>query len=158
MSGGGDSGNEYEVNINLTALLDVLTNLLFFLMVGMAAQQSSIELDVPIELPSSTAELPPKQTLTVTVTETQLLLDKEVVSAVRNGRIGTDTGRIEPLFRSLSVVHGKRVAAGAKANQEGEDTLFVLCDRRVPYALIRRVLTTAAEAGYPKFRMAALMK
>ena len=32
MAGGGGDGNEYEVNINLTALLDVLTNLLFFLM------------------------------------------------------------------------------------------------------------------------------
>ena len=43
--GGGDSGSEYEVNVNLTAMLDVLTNLLFFLMFGFAAQQSSIELE-----------------------------------------------------------------------------------------------------------------
>ena len=59
MAGGGGESSEYEVNINLTALLDVLTNLLFFLMLGMAAQSSNMELDGGVTLPNSTSESQP---------------------------------------------------------------------------------------------------
>src|SRR5688572_30851503 len=103
MAGGGDSGSEYEVSINLTAMLDVLTNLLFFLMFGFAAQQSSIELDAKINLPVSSAELPPKKAINVLIGRDQLRVEKEVVGAVKGGRIvGVEgDGRIEPLYRSL---------------------------------------------------------
>jgi len=54
--GGGEGGSEYEVNINLTAMLDVLTNLLFFLMFGMSAQQSAIENEGGVQKAGNNAE------------------------------------------------------------------------------------------------------
>ena len=158
MAGGGDSGSEYEVNINLTAMLDVLTNLLFFLMFGLAAQQSAIELDGGVRLPISSAELPPKKTTIVVVGERELKVDKEVVLPINNGHLqGAEAGRIEALYRRLVAVRGKRVAASGPKDEQ-EDTLFVLADKATPYALLRRVLVTGAEAGYPKFRMGVLME
>jgi biopolymer transport protein TolR len=155
--GGGDGSNEYEVNINLTAMLDVLTNLLFFLMFGLAAQQSAIELEGGVQLPVSSAELPPKKTTTLVIGERELRVNKELVVTIKNGRVpGANDGRVEPLYRQLVALHGKRVAA-ATPGGDAEDTLFVLCDKRTPYSLIRRVLMTSAEAGYPKYRMGVLM-
>jgi len=158
MAGGGDSGSEYEVNINLTAMLDVLTNLLFFLMFGLAAQQSAIELEGGVRLPVSSAELPPKHNTTVVVGERELRIEKEVIATVTGGRLpGNSTSRIESLYRRLVTLRGKRIAASGPKDAE-EDTLLVLCDKTTPYALVRRVLVTSAEAGYPKFRMGVLMQ
>ena len=156
--GGGEGANEYEVNINLTAMLDVLTNLLFFLMFGLAAQQSAIENEGGVQLASSNAELPPKKTTNVVVGQRELRVDKEVVATIQNGKLVKlgDEGRVEPLFRKLVAVKGKRIA-GSKQAQEDEDVLMVLCDKGTPYTLLRRVLITSAEAGFPRFRMAVLM-
>jgi biopolymer transport protein ExbD len=159
MSGGGGSGDDYEVSINLTAMLDVLTNLLFFLMFGFAAQQSSIELEGKVELPTSTAELPPKKAINVSVGQEDLRVDKEVVAQVKSGKIvGIEPdGRIEVLYRRLVAIREQRVT-GASKDPDSDDVLFVLADRNTPYSTLRRVLSTGAEAGFPRFRMAVLMQ
>ena len=152
--GGGDS--EYEVNINLTALLDVLTNLLFFLMVGMAAQQMSIEEQGNVHLPGSNAETPPKQDAPVTIGQDELRIEGEVIAKIRGGQIQVtldNEGRIPPLYRKLVTLKGKRLPSVKDA-----DVLFVLCDKDAPYSTLRQVLMTAAEAGFIKFRMAVIME
>jgi biopolymer transport protein TolR len=161
MAGGGDSGSEYEVNINLTAMLDVLTNLLFFLMFGMAAQQSAIENEGGVQLPVSSAELPPKKSTNIVVGQRELRVNKEIVATIKDGRVqagGPSEGKIDPLFRKLVAVRGQRVTSTNKKEKEDEDVLMVLCDKSTPYTLLRRVLMTSAEAGFPRFRMAVLME
>ena len=150
MSGGGE-GSEFEVNINLTALLDVLTNLLFFLMFGMGAQQVNMEIDGGLNLPASTAEVSPAKTIQMAIGVHDLRLEKQPIAQVRNGKVvGIDDtqSRIDVLYRKLQVL--KEEARGKSAGPA--DVMLVLCDRDVPYSLIRRVLNTAAEAGYIKFR------
>jgi biopolymer transport protein ExbD len=154
MAGGGGGDSEYEVGINLTALLDVLTNLLFFLMFGFASAKASMELDGGITLPSSTAQMEPKKAVQVTVARQELRVEKDVIAQLRDGKVvaaKTQEGRIDPLHQRLVVVK-KDLATGPDS-----DVIFVLCDKDTPYALLRRVMMTAAEAGFPKFRMAVLM-
>lgn len=155
MAGGGGDSSEYEVNINLTALLDVLTNLLFFLMLGMAAQSSNMELDGGVNLPDSTAESQPVKTLQVTIGVRDLRVEKEPIAQLQGGLVvGAPSGRIAPLYNHLMK------AKSDKRSKEIDvsDVLVVLCDKDTSYALLRQVLNTAAEAGFPKFRMAVLMQ
>lgn len=155
MAGGGGDG-EYDVNINLTALLDILTNLLFFLMVGFMSSKASMELDGGMQLPTSTAQLEPKKAVQVTVARKELRVEKEVIAQLRDGKVvaaKSQEGKIEPLLQRLQVIRKDKNVTGPEA-----DILFVLCDKDTPYGLLRRVMMTAAEAGYPKFRMAVLMQ
>ncbi|MBC7795162.1 MAG: hypothetical protein H7Z43_15765, partial [Clostridia bacterium] len=92
----------------------------------------------------------------VTVARKELRVEKEVVAQLRDGKIvaaKTQDGKIDSLFQRLQVVRQEKNVQGPEA-----DILFVLCDKDTPYALLRRVMMTAAEAGYPKFRMAVLMQ
>src|SRR5687767_4259949 len=109
--GGGEGGGDYDVSLNLTALLDVISNLLFFLMFSFASQSSAIELEGEITLPISTAELPPKKAINVGVGRTELLIEKEVIAPIKNGKVvGTPEGRIEALHKRLSALRQQRVA------------------------------------------------
>lgn len=156
MAGGGGGDGEMDVNINLTALLDILTNLLFFLMVGFMSSKASMELDGGMQLPESTAQLEPKKAVQVTVARKELRVEKEVVAQLRDGKVvaaKSQEGKIDPLLQRLQVIRKEKNATGPEA-----DILFVLCDKDTPYGLLRRVMMTAAEAGYPKFRMAVLMQ
>lgn len=154
MAGGGGEG-EFDVNINLTALLDVLTNLLFFLMFSFAAQQVNMELEGGLQLPRSTSDLPPKKAIQVSVGQRDLRVESVMVAPIVSGDIpgaGGPANRIEPLYQRLVTLRGERVAV----TRESPDVLFVLADKSTPYLLLRRVLKTGAEAGFPKFRMAVL--
>jgi biopolymer transport protein ExbD len=150
--GGGDS--EYEVGINLTALLDVLTNLLFFLLFGYAAQQHSVESE-GLTLPESSAEFEPKQDVKLMLSKKEIRVDGKVVARIKNGDVDGDTdaeGKVDPLYKTLVA---KRDRAG---NKPDGNVLFVLCDKDMPYKALRKVMTTAAQAGYAKYRLGALMQ
>ena len=155
MAGGGE-GSEFEVNINLTALLDVLTNLLFFLLIGFAAQQSSIEIEPGLDLPGSSSEAPPKTGPTITIARAELRMDKERLAPLRGGNVGGSPPgqRIEVLYRRLVRLKTER---GSRTLAK-DDALLVMCDKDASYQLLHQVLNTAAEAGYPKFRMAVLLE
>jgi biopolymer transport protein ExbD len=161
MAGGGEGG-EYEVNINLTALLDVLTNLLFFLMMGAAAQSATVQLEGGFELPNSTSDAPMTKTLQVTIGRRDLRVEKEPIIEVRDGHVAgkaDNVGRIDVLFNRLQAIkNSKPTPAAGKKKPEDADVVLLFCDKDAPYALMHQVMTTAAEAGYVKFRMAVLME
>jgi biopolymer transport protein TolR len=155
MAGGG-GGGELDVNINLTALLDVLTNLLFFLLMG-AASQATYEVQGQLVLPYSSASDPPQtSTVEVMVGQKDLMVEDDVVSLIEHGKLLAplgENGRIEALFHALVKVRQ------FTPKKEGEqDVLLVLCDKDAPYGLLKQVMMTAAEAGFAKFRMAVLME
>jgi biopolymer transport protein ExbD len=153
MSGGG-GGGEYDVDINLTALLDVLTNLLFFLMMGFAAQRASIELDADLILPDSIATTENKPAVRVNIGKNGIKVEQETVATLQGGKLAAPLvdGRIDPLYRKLNQVRQKRPPAMTDA----PDVLFLVCDKTIPYGLIRQVMVTGAEAGFPKFRLAVM--
>lgn len=156
MAGGGDGG-EYEVNINLTALLDVLTNLLFFLMFGFAAQQVNMELEGGLELPPSSSEAQPPKTIQVMISRRDLRVEKEPIVNLRNGHVAgftVDDGRIDVLYQRLLTLKNAR----STQRKDDADVLLLFCDKDTSYGLMHQVMNTAAEAGFPKFRMAVLME
>src|SRR5689334_2254026 len=104
MAGGGGDGGEFDVNINLTALLDLLTNLLFFLMFSFAAQQVNMELEGGITLPTSTSDLAPKKAIQVMIGPRDLRVENNTIAPVANGVIpgtGHPSTRVEVLYQRL---------------------------------------------------------
>ena len=149
-------GNEeYTVNLNLTALLDVLMNLLFFAMVGLAAEVASPQRDDALALPASQAEASLSEAMTISIGPHALWVDDESIVTVMAGGLPTRTPSnriIEPLYRALM----RRKSASRPAVQS--DVIALRCDRDTPYALLHHVQNTAAEAGFTKFRMVVLMR
>jgi biopolymer transport protein ExbD len=155
MAGGG-GGDEFGVSINLTALLDVLTNLLFFLMFGYAAQQYSMEAKAGVRLPEGTAEVAPKKDLEVIISINDIRVEDTIIAKIKDGKIDgplTPTGRIGPLTQRMTTIKERR-----PANLPDADVLLILADKETPYALLRKVMNSCAEAGFIKFRMGVLMQ
>ena len=70
--GGGGEGGEAALSLNLTALMDILSNLLFFLLASYTAQSVEVEGHAGLKLPSSTSQVALNPQITVTVTETAI--------------------------------------------------------------------------------------
>jgi biopolymer transport protein ExbD len=137
--------------LGLTSLLDVLTNLIVFLLVTIEPAEGAPEL----ELPATTAEAGvPARAVAVDVTLREIRVDGVVVVALEAGGEGgaipaaaRDGARVVPLYERL---------AGRAPPGRDDAEILLRCDRRVPFSVVRDVLSTAGEAGFGAFRLVAV--
>lgn len=148
-------GDVYDVPLNLVALIDVLTNLLFFLMIGFAAQEVSVKSAEKVKLPSSNTKAEIELSVLLAITPDEILVDDIPVARVVDGKIeGLMEGeKIVPIYDRLNTIRAARQAETAGLSKD-DDVVFFLADKDAPFTLIAPVMKTAAMAGYPNFRFA----
>lgn len=153
--------------LNITPLIDINANLLFFLMINASIQEDRLDAGKEVELPESNAKTAEAGDLIslviaidhVSVNEIEVMkldqgvfFDKDLDPAKKN--------RITPLYDQLTARFQDLVAAGAQPGKKGgEDdglpVVLVQADRRLPYHTVSKLMRTAGQAGFTKFRFAA---
>jgi biopolymer transport protein ExbD len=146
-------------SINLTALMDILSNIIFFLMASFGAQTLELTSGAHVTLPSSTSELALKMSISVAVGLEEIFVEDEPIGKLKDGvLIGLDSERFLPrLEETLKRVKAQRLAKNERPKEEDEVILFV-ADKRLKYETIDRVMKTCARAGFTKFRFAVAKK
>lgn len=150
----------HDISLNLTALMDILSNLLFFLLASYSAQEMEIKQKQGLELPASTSESKVVVNLVVTVSKHQILVAEVPVAGLQNGKVTDspeDGDKIVNLYERLKNVQSTRQAAG-REGLPGDDTILLLADKETDSALVTRVLKTAAMAGFANVRFGVLAK
>jgi biopolymer transport protein ExbD len=150
---------ESPTRINLTALMDILSNIIFFLMASFGAQTLELTSASKVELPSSTSELSLKMSINVAVGLEELFVEDEPIGRLQDGKlVGLDEQRFHPkLEETLKRVRAQRLAKNERPKDEEEMILFI-ADKRLKYETIDRVMKTCARAGFTKFRFAVSKK
>jgi biopolymer transport protein TolR len=134
---------------NLVALMDIFTILVFFLLVNSSDVQ---EISSPrsVNLPESVADTNPHDTPTILVTQDVIQIDDQSIAEVQP-LLSDDAPIIQALRDAL--------AAGSPdggISDRGEIT--ILGDRTIPYALLKKVMATAADAGFGRISLAVVQK
>ena len=140
--------------LNLVALMDVFTILVFFFLVHSAdsTPQSYSEL---VKLPESTADEQPRDTPVVTITPDNILLEGEAVVAIATA-MQASSGAIPALQAALQNHHVTDEQAQATANAERE--LTIMGDRTIPFQLLNKVMHTCTQAGYGNISLSVLQR
>ena len=156
---GGPETADPPLRLNLTALLDILSNIIFFLMASFGAQSLELASADKVKLPSSTSELSLRMSLSVAVGLSGLYVEDEPVAKLNNGRLlDLDDERfVPPLEQALRRVRAQRLAKNEQRRDADEVVLF-LADKRLEFDTIDRVMKTCARAGFTKFRFAVTRK
>jgi biopolymer transport protein ExbD len=160
--GGGFGGGSHElpgVELNLTALMDILSNLLFFLLASYTTQSLEIQQKPGLHLPASSSQLKPTPDLTVSVTDSTIFVDDVPVAKVDGDKLsGTtlDGEKIVSLYDRLHTVQQAHAASGTDDEVHGGDLVMVLCDKNTDSQIVAKVLKTAAMAGFVKARFGVL--
>jgi biopolymer transport protein ExbD len=149
--GAEDAGG--ATRINLTALMDILSNIIFFLMASFGAQTLDMTSAGKVSLPASTSELSLKMSIAVAVGLEELFVDDEPIGKLKEGKLlGLDENRFLPkLEETLKRVKAQRLAQNERA-QEADDVILFIADRRLEFETIDRVMKTCARAGFTRFR------
>jgi biopolymer transport protein ExbD len=168
------NAKEVEVNfLNITAMLDMMTIILVFLLKGMASSSASIPQSKDMTLPTSIVTTEPAQEGTsVVISKTQILVGEDphpIVllpgrdSLAQSGidakykRNGPNDLYIVPLANALqSARQTDKVIRQAKGLDPSSSEAIVIADNTTPYRLLIEVLFTLGQSEFAKYHLMVL--
>ncbi len=137
--------------LNLVSLMDIFTILVFFLMVNSSSDVQVLNRDGKINLPVSSADRLPEDTLVVTVTRDQIVIGGR--SIISRAEFTAFEGDIEPL-----VAEELKYQLGRSLQGSGSRPVTVMADKDLPYAFLKKLMSTCIESGYTTVALAVNRK
>ncbi|MED5622089.1 ExbD/TolR family protein [Ideonella sp. BN130291] len=136
--------NQTMVDMNLVSLIDVFTILIFFLL-SSAGGVELLPSTKAVKLPESVSEKSPRETVVVVVSGTEILVEGRRIASVTDTLAGQGD-LIEPLKAELDLQASRQVIR--KENEGQAKAVTLMGDKDIPYQLLRKVMYTAARAGF----------
>jgi biopolymer transport protein ExbD len=157
-------GNEVS-HLNITAMMDMMSILLVFMLKQFAVTQSSMTISDQLQLPKSSATLKAAPAVNVSVTTTAIIVEGEPVAAVRAGAVDPTAKRDGPngfyitnLVDTLQKHTNRLKKLETMGGAPFEKTMLLLVDRSIPYRLVTEVLYSAGQAEFSNYRLVVLSK
>jgi biopolymer transport protein ExbD len=161
---------EPEINfLNITAMMDMMTIILVFLLKTMSASTANIPQSADLTMPKSTLTTEASQEgVVVVVSKTQILVDSSPVGVEipkdathgvegrfkRNGPNDLYITKLGQALQSWREID-KQVRAATGKDASGSEAI-VICDADTPYRLLVEVLFTLGQTEFSKFHLMVL--
>ncbi len=149
------------IDLDITSLLDILVIMLVFLL--KSYNSTGIVLNVPkdITLPTSNSSDLNTSGVVVQVSPSTIWVDNQIVLDKENltGRTYDYGGRrIIPLFNELIKKKNlvKQVEKAAPEAKKFSGIVNLIVDKTIKYSEVKKILFTAAEAGYKSYKFVVL--
>lgn len=140
--------------IQLTSLIDILTVLVFFLLVN-SQNVTNIPDSQQLDLPKSTADVrADENVLTVMVNQKSIVVQGQKVADTAEA-LAIEGDVIPGLAKELAYRAAK---SAPKLNDKGvpEREITILGDKTIPYTLLRKVMATCSASDYSKISFAVM--
>jgi biopolymer transport protein TolR len=152
--------NKAEGEINLVSMIDMLTVLVFFLLVYSSQEVEILPSTKDVQLPQSMAEQNARDAVVVIISETEILMEGQSL-----GRIADILASKELIIPALKVAlenQVERVLTDSSAQTEEQRIanreVTIMADKEIPYQLLKRVMATSTAADYGQLSLAVLQK
>lgn len=142
-----------QPGLNLVSLMDIFTILVFFLLVSSSNVQQ-LHTSKEISLPTSISTLAPKETLVIAITARDILVQGRRVASTSEVMAS-----VEPLIASLmDELNFEAGKARFSTAEKKARSVTIIGDKKVPYEVLSKILSTCREASYTKISFAAVQK
>jgi biopolymer transport protein ExbD len=141
--------------INLVSMMDIFTILVFFLLVNSSDGEVLPALK-SVTLPESVAETKPRETVVITVSETDVLVQGEVVDRV--SQLLKEPAEISAGLKAALMDQKRRAAADAPVDPPGGREATIMGDKTIPYQVLKKIMTTCTQAGYGRISLAVMQR
>lgn len=137
--------------LTLVPIIDIFTMLLFFLMMN-TGNVEVLDLDKTIKLPQSSADKRPDETVLVKINAQDILVQGRVVAKVDQVLAGNEEV-IAGLQNELALWAARKLELTDSEKERGR-AVTIMGDQQVPYRLLKRVMTTCAQADFRDIALA----
>ena len=141
--------------LNLTALMDVFTILVFFLLFH-SSGSNTLETPKQIKLPDSVVETKPRETVVIMVSPQVVLVQGEAVISTSEllgdkiEMVAEITERLKQLERNIIGISTKTVVASKEVT--------ILADKTIPFKVLKKIMSTCTGSGYGRISLAVIQK
>ncbi len=146
--------NQASLDMNLVSLIDVFTILIFFLLSSVGVE-SMLPSNKDVQLPLSTAEKTPRETLVLVVSGEEIIVEGRRIAGVADV-LADKADVVGPLLAELQLL-AQRQAVRVE-NQDAAKAITIVGDKHIPYSLLRKVMATASQAGFVDVAFAVQQK
>ncbi len=141
--------------LNLVALMDIFTILVFFLLVNSSDVQT-LPNAKDIQLPQSIAEEKAKETVVIMISEEDILVQGTPVAKVDD--VMRIKGNDIPQLRQALLSQNDRVLRREAQDDIAGREVTIMGDKDIPYRLLKKVMATCTMADYGQISLAVLQK
>jgi biopolymer transport protein TolR len=143
-----------HATISMVPMIDLLTVLVFFLLVNAGNVQNSPSTK-SLKLPESTAKASPRETVTILVNRQDIVVEGRRVATATEA---TTTAQefIPALVDELRYQAQRTSSTGSKDAAPGEIT--IMGDQAIPYELLKKIMVSCTQAEYSKISLAVNTK
>ncbi len=140
--------------LRLTSMIDMFTILLVFLLKSFSVEGEIMSVAKDLKLPESTAQMPPKASPILTITNDWIILDGNPVTRVSEA-MGTDRTLIVPLQKQLSNIKAFSSGLAELDDQMAfKGDITIQGDREIPFALLKKIMFTCGQEGFNNMLLA----
>jgi biopolymer transport protein ExbD len=146
--------------LNLVSMIDMLTVLVFFLLVYTTNEVEILPSTKDVQLPQSIAEATAREAVVVIVSETEILMNGQSLGKISD--ILASKELIIPKLKTALQNEVKRsVITDTELTEEqriASREVTIMADKEIPYQLLKRVMATSTAADYGQLSLAVLQK
>jgi biopolymer transport protein TolR len=143
------------VALNLVSLMDIFTILVFFLLVN-SGQVETLPNAKDIKLPQSIAEQKSRETVVITVTGDDILVQGKAVASV--AAVMNQQGMVIDGLQAALRAQSDRVLRQDAMSDVADREVTILGDKALPYKLLKRVMATCTAAEYGQISLAVMRR
>lgn len=137
--------------LNLVSLMDIFTILVFFLLVNSSSTQQ-LPSSKDIQLPKSVAQVLPKETLVIAISNDDLLVGGRRITTLKDF-INSKETVIAPLEKELEFQFRQ---SRSKKSKDGQREITIMGDRDIPYKALKKIMATCTKTNYSRISLAVL--
>ncbi len=141
--------------LNLVALMDIFTILVFFLLVN-SSDVETLPNAKDIQLPQSIAEEKAKESVVILISEEYILVQGSPVAKVAD--VLKLKGNDIPQLRQALLSQNDRVMRRESQDDIADREVTIMGDKDIPYRLLKKVMATCTMADYGQISLAVLQK
>ena len=136
--------------LNLVSLMDIFTILVFFLMVN-SGDVEVLSADKSITLPDSIAETKPALTVTIKVSEDNIIVQGNTVGSLQSQKDVAAT--IAALDKELTYQASRRPELSEEEKKKGR-SVIIMGDQAMPYNLLKQLMATCSANDFRDISLA----
>lgn len=138
--------------LNLTAMMDIFTIILVFMIKQYEAAPQNITLSEDLTPPKSTSEAEMVPGVALTISKTSILLDNKLVVAIERGKSVTPA-QWAVVAKALADRRDTIIALGDRGGAKFTGDVMVIADGEVPYETLSGALFQAGAEKYTTYRL-----
>ena len=141
--------------LNLTALMDVFTILVFFLLFH-SSGSNTLETPRQIKLPDSVVETKPRETVVIMVSP-QVVVVQGVAVISTPELLGDRIETVTEITERLKQLERNIIGISTKTVVEGKE-VTILADKTIPFRVLKKIMLTCTRSGYGRISLAVVQK